>query len=71
MNDAYKQIRNFNKRLESFIGSNKDKKESSKGLLSRRNPSTTKQEFGESNFNKRIANYVSTIRQRRMGLKDV
>ena len=74
MNDAYKQIRNFNKRLESYIDIAKNKKtekRNTKGLLARQNPVTTKQEIGEPDFNKRIANYISTIRQRRMGLKDV
>jgi hypothetical protein len=74
MNDAYKQISNFSKRLESYIDIEKNKKtekRNTKGLLSRQNPVTTKQELGEPDFNKRIANYISTIRQRRMGLKDV
>jgi hypothetical protein len=74
MNDAYKQISNFSKRLESYIDIEKNKKtekRNTKGLLSRQNPVTTKQEMGEPDFNKRIANYISTIRQRRMGLKDV
>lgn len=74
MNDAYKQIRNFSKRLESYIDIEKNKateKRNTRGLLSRQNPVTTKQEMGEPDFNKRIANYISTIRQRRMGLKDV
>lgn len=74
MNDAYKQIRNFSKRLESYIDIEKNKateKRNTKGLLARQNPVATKQEMGEPDFNKRIANYISTIRQRRMGLKDV
>jgi hypothetical protein len=74
MNDAYKQISNFSKRLESYIDIEKNKKtekRNTRGLLSRQNPVTTKQELGEPDFNKRIANYISTIRQRRMGLKDV
>lgn len=74
MNDAYKQISNFSKRLESYIDIEKNKKtekRNTKGLLSRQNPVATKQELGEPDFNKRIANYISTIRQRRMGLKDV
>jgi hypothetical protein len=74
MNDAYKQISNFSKRLESYIDIERNKKtekRNTRGLLSRQNPVTTKQELGEPDFNKRIANYISTIRQRRMGLKDV
>jgi hypothetical protein len=74
MNDAYKQISNFSKRLESYIDIKRNKKtekRNTRGLLSRQNPVTTKQELGEPDFNKRIANYISTIRQRRMGLKDV
>jgi hypothetical protein len=74
MNDAYKQIRNYSKRLESYIDlerNKKSEKRNTRGLLARQNPVATKQELGEPDFNKRIANYISTIRQRRMGLKDV
>ena len=74
MNDAQKQIRNYSKRLESYIDlerNKKSEKRNTRGLLARQNPVATKQELGEPDFNKRIANYISTIRQRRMGLKDV
>ena len=74
MNDAYKQIRNYSKRLESYIDlerNKKSEKRNTRGLLARQNPVATKQELGEPDFNKRIANYISTIRQRRIGLKDV
>ena len=49
----------------------KSEKRNTRGLLARQNPVATKQELGEPDFNKRIANYISTIRQRRMGLKHV
>jgi hypothetical protein len=73
MNNAYKQIRKFNQRIESLIDqqkSNSSAKRDTKGLLSRRNPTTTPQEIGGQDFTKRIANYVSTIKQKRLSLTE-
>lgn len=71
MINQYAQMRKFAKRIDSVIDSERNKKSAkrdTKGLLSRKNPSQEMLDPGQGDFTKRIANYVNTIRTKRMEL---
>ena len=69
--NQYGQMRKFMQRINSVIDQQKGKKSaprSTKGLLARQNYTESKPEVGETDFTKRIANYVSVIRKQRAQL---
>lgn len=69
MQNPYKQLTKYSQRIDSEIDNIRQKSRSdrdTKGLLARQNFQAPKAEAGEPDFTKRIANYVSSIRQRRM-----
>jgi hypothetical protein len=71
MNDAYKQLENFNRRINSEIDKmrqTKGSKRDTKGLLARQMSPAKDPSPGSQDFTKRIANYVNSIRQRRLDL---
>jgi hypothetical protein len=73
MNDHYPQLRKFESSIDSIVDtklSSKKPKPVTKGLLTRKQESMTKQDM-QGDYNERIASYVMSIRNKRMGLKDV
>ena len=72
MNNHYPQLRKFESRIDSIVDTNlssKKPKSIAKGLLARKQESMTKQDM-QGDYNERIANYVMSIRNKRMGLND-
>ena len=64
-------MRKFAKRVDSVIDAERSKKSAkrdTKGLLARKNPAQEMLDPGQGDFTKRIANYVNTIRTKRMEL---
>lgn len=69
MQNPYKQLSKYSQRIDSEIDSIRQEsrsKRDTKGLLARQNFKAPTSEAGEPDFTKRIANYVNSIRQRRM-----
>jgi hypothetical protein len=69
MQNPYKQLSKYSQRVDSEIDNIRQQvrsKRDTKGLLARQNFQSPKSEAGEPDFTKRIANYVNSIRQRRM-----
>jgi hypothetical protein len=71
--NQYGQMRKFMQRINSVLDQQKSKKSaprSTKGLLARQNYTESKPEVGDTDFTKRIANYVSVIRKQRAQLNE-
>jgi hypothetical protein len=69
--NQYGQMRKFMQRINSVLDQQKSKKSaprSTKGLLARQNYTESKPEVGDTDFTKRVANYVSVIRKQRAQL---
>lgn len=69
MQNPYNQLSKYSQRIDSEIDNIRQSSRSdrdTKGLLARQNFQSPKAEAGEPDFTKRIANYVNSIRQRRM-----
>jgi hypothetical protein len=69
MINQYGQMRKFAKRVDSVIDAERSKKTAkrdTKGLLARKNPAQETMDPGQGDFTKRIANYVNTIRTKRL-----
>lgn len=73
MNNHYPHLQRYEKNIDSIIESKlatKKPKTIAKGLLAKTKESMSKDTMKED-YNTRIANYVMSIRNKRMGLKDV
>lgn len=73
MQNPYKQLDKFYKRIDSEIDKVRQKtrvKRDTKGLLARQQYSPPAPQPGEQDYTKRIANYVNAIRQKRMKLME-
>jgi hypothetical protein len=73
MQNPYKQLDRFYKKIDSEVETARQKyrvKKDTKGLLSRQQFAPPASQQGEQDFTKRIANYVNTIRQKRMKLME-
>lgn len=69
MQNPYRQLSKYSQKIDSEIDTVRQasgSKRDTKGLLAKQNFQSPKPEAGEQDFTKRIANYVNTIRQRRM-----
>lgn len=72
MNNYYPQLNKYEKNIDSLIESKlatKKPKTIAKGLLAKTKETVSKSDMQED-YNTRIANYVMSIRNKRMGLKD-
>lgn len=72
MNNYYPQLNKYEKNIDSLIESKlatKKPKTIAKGLLAKTKKTVSKSDMQED-YNTRIANYVMSIRNKRMGLKD-
>jgi hypothetical protein len=70
--DQYTRQRKFTQRINSVVDQQKLSKtadRNTKGLLARQTYAEPKAGVGETDFTKRIANYVSVIRKQRMDVK--
>jgi hypothetical protein len=73
MNNNYPHLQRYEKTIDSIVESKlttKKPKTVAKGLLAKTKESISKDTMKED-YNTRIANYVMSIRNKRMGLKDV
>jgi hypothetical protein len=73
MQNPYRQLDRFYKRIDSEIDKVRQKtrvKRDTKGLLARQQYNPPASQPGEQDFTKRIANYVNSIRQKRMKLME-
>lgn len=71
MQNHYTHMRKFSKRIDSLVDLQRNKKSAprnTKGLLARQKPPTETPEIGGEDVTKRIANFVSKIRAKRMEL---
>jgi hypothetical protein len=71
MQNHYTHMRKFSKRIDSLVDLQRNKKSAprnTKGLLARQKPAMPAPEVGGEDITKRIANYISTIRSKRMEL---
>jgi hypothetical protein len=69
MVNQYAQMRKFSKRVDSIIDAERSKKSAkrdTRGLLARKNPAQEMPGTGQEDFTKRIANYVNTVRAKRL-----
>jgi hypothetical protein len=71
MQNLYPQLNKFQQRINSEVDKMRSitrVKRDTKGLLARQSPALPQSSPGEQDYTKRIANYVNSIREKRLAL---